>query len=119
MKKKQKEVKTNGSVSETIIATQSVFLFAFGLAGVMATSYVVAGFNALRDVNSAVAIVTDSGITTENGTVSVEAVRGIINNFQLVGISISSFGAIVFTATCIRLYNRNKLKSKPAKKRRS
>lgn len=119
MKKKPRQEKSNGSVSETIIATQSLFLLAFGLAGVMATSYVVAGFNALRDVNSAVAIVTDTGIQTEAGTVSVETVRGIINNFQLVGISVSVFGSIVFVATCIRLYNRSKLKSKPAKKRRS
>jgi hypothetical protein len=119
MKKKPKATESNGSVSETIIATQSFFLLAFGLAGVMATSYVVAGFNALRDVNSAVAIVTDAGIQTETETVSVEAVRGIINNFQLVGISVSAFGSIVFAATCIRLYNRNKLKSTKVKRRKS
>lgn len=118
MKKKQNQAEA-GSVSEVIIATQSFFLLAFGLAGVMATSYVVAGFNALRDVNSAVAIVTDAGIQTETQTVSVEAVRGIINNFQLVGISVSVFGSIVFAATCIRLYNRNKLKFTKTKKRKS
>jgi hypothetical protein len=116
MKKKQKPAKEEG-VSEVIIATQSFFLLAFGAAGVMATSYVVAGFNALRDVNSAVAIVTDAGIQTETQTVSVEAVRGIINNFQLVGISISVFGGIVFTATCLRIYNRNKLKLKTTKRK--
>ena len=107
MKKKTKPA-GSGSVSETIIATQSFFLFAFGMAAIMATSAVVAGFNALRDLNSAVAIVTDEGVVTENGVVSVEKVRGIIMNFELVGIAVSSFGFIVCVATCIRIYRKMK-----------
>ena len=110
MKKKTKPAGT-GSVSETIIATQSFFLFAFGMAGIMATSSVIAGFNALRDLNSAVAIVTDQGIQTEHGVVSVERVRSIIDNFELVGVCVSVFGFIVCVATCIRLYR--KVKSAP------
>lgn len=114
MKKKIKPA-GNGSVSETIIATQSFFLFAFGMAAIMATSAVVAGFNALRDLNSAVAIVTDEGVVTENGVVSVEKVRGIIMNFELVGIAVSVFGFIVCVATCIRIYNKRKSASPKAR----
>ena len=112
MKKKPKAQEKSGNASEVIIATQSFFLFAFGMAGVMATSAVVAGFNALRDLNSAVAIVTDAGIQTESGVVSVERVRGIINNFELVGVCVSVFGFIVCTATCVRIYIKMK-KVKP------
>lgn len=111
MKKKPTKVKSNGSGSEFIIATQSFFLFAFGMAAVMATSAVVAGFNALRDVHSAVAIVTDEGIQTEHGIISVERVRGIVNNFELVGICVSVFGFVVCVATCIRMYKIQKQKS--------
>jgi hypothetical protein len=118
MKKKLKPAGT-GSVSEVIIATQSFFLFAFGMAGIMATSAVVAGFAALRNLNSAVAIVTDEGIQTEDGVVSVERVSGIINNFELVGVCVSVFGLIVCVATCIRIYKRSKAKAKPLRKRKS
>jgi hypothetical protein len=114
MKKKLKPA-GSGSVSEVIIATQSFFLFAFGMAGIMATSAVVAGFNALRNLNSAVAIVTDEGIQTEDGVVSVERVSGIVNNFELVGVAVSAFGFIVCVATCIRIYNKTKSASPKAR----
>lgn len=114
MKKKLKPA-GSGSVSEVIIATQSFFLFAFGMAAIMATSAVVAGFNALRDMNSAVAIVTDEGIVTENGVVSVERVRGIVDNFGLIGVSVSGFGFIVCVATCIRIYSKMKSASPKAR----
>ncbi len=114
MKKKIKPA-GSGSVSEVIIATQSFFLFAFGMAAIMATSAVVAGFNALRDMNSAVAIVTDEGIVTEGGVVSVERVRGIVDNFGLIGVAVSSFGFIVCVATCIRIYTKMKSASPKAR----
>lgn len=107
MKKKPKPAK-GGSVSEVIIATQSFFLFAFGMAAIMATSAVVAGFNALGDTNRAVAIVTDKGIVTGNGVVSVERVRGIVDNFGLIGVSVSAFGFVVCVANCIRIYTKIK-----------
>jgi hypothetical protein len=120
MKKKPNQA-GKGSVSEVIIATQSFFLFAFGMAGIMATSAVVAGFNALRNLNSAVAIVTDEGIATEDGVVNLEKVRGIIMNFELVGICVSAFGFVVCVATCIRMYRKMqeaKASQKKAKPRR-
>lgn len=118
MKKKLKPAGT-GSVSEVIIATQSFFLFAFGMAGIMATSAVVAGFAALRNLNSAVAIVTDEGIQTEDGVVSVERVSGIINSFELVGVCVSVFGLVVCVATCIRIYRKTRKTAKPLRKRKS
>jgi hypothetical protein len=114
MKKKLKPA-GSGSVSEVIIATQSFFLFAFGMAAIMATSAVVAGFNALRNLNSAVAIVTDEGVVTEDGVVNVENVRGIIMNFELIGVAVSAFGFIVCIATCIRIYTKMKSASPKAR----
>lgn len=116
---KKKPPAKNGSVSEIIIATQSFFLFAFGMAGIMATSAVVAGFAALRNLNSAVAIVTDEGIQTEHGVVSVERVRGIIDNFELIGVCVSVFGFIVCVATCIRIYKKSKENQISKKSRKS
>jgi hypothetical protein len=120
MKKKPNQAE-KGNASEVIIATQSFFLFAFGMAGIMATSAVVAGFNALRNLNSAVAIVTDEGIATEDGVVNLERVRGIIMNFELVGICVSAFGFIVCIATCVRMYRKMqsaKASQKPSKSKR-
>lgn len=105
----------SGNASEAIIATQSFFLFAFGMAGIMATSAVIAGFNALRNLNSAVAIVTDEGIATEDGVVNLERVRGIIMNFELVGICVSAFGFIICVATCIRIYRKMRSSKPPVK----
>jgi hypothetical protein len=118
MKNKANQAK-GGNASEVIIATQSFFLFAFGMAGIMATSAVVAGFNALRNLNSAVAIVTDEGIATEDGVVNLERVRGIIMNFELVGICVSAFGFIICVATCIRMYRKMQSVKAPQKKAKS
>ena len=85
----------------------------------MATSTVVAGFAALRNRDSAFAIVTDEGIQTEHGVVSVERVSGIINNFELVGVCVSVFGLVVLIATCIRIYNKSKPEPKVLRKRKS
>lgn len=115
---KKKTPAKNGSVSEIIIATQSFFLFAFGMAGIMATSAVVAGFAALRNLNSAVAIVTDEGIQTEHGVVSVERVKGIIDNFELIGVCVSVFGFIVCVASCVRIYRKSKERQPSSKSKK-
>ena len=91
------------SVSETIISIQSVFLLLFGIAGMMATGTVVAGFKAMRDLDSAVALITDGAIVTDKTTVSVERVEGIINNFQLVCLTSLTIGTVVAVATVARL----------------
>jgi hypothetical protein len=115
MKKKLKAVSPE-SVSEKIIIAQSFYLLVFGVAGVMATSSVVAGFNALRNLNSAVAIITDKGIVTDQGDVSLEQVTGVIDNFELIAISGIAVGLTVGTATIARLYIKNKLKNKPRRR---
>ena len=105
-KTRKKAAVANGTASEVIIATQSAFLFLFGLAAIMSTSAVVAGFNALRSLTSAAAVITDEGIVTDEGTFKLEHVRGIIDNFQLVGIVVTIFGAIVCAATAIRIWKK-------------
>lgn len=107
-KKKAAQVASAGTASEVIIATQSAFLFLFGVAAIMSTSAVVAGFNALRSLSSAAAIVTDEGIVTEEGTFKLEHVRGIIDNFQLIGICITAFGAVVCVACAIRMWRKSR-----------
>ena len=110
MKKKPNIAKkgAQGTSSEVIIATQSAFLFLFGVAAIVSTSAVVAGFNALRSVTSAAAVITDEGIVTDEGIFKLEHVSGIINNFQLVGIVITVFGAIVFLSSGIRLMKKSR-----------
>lgn len=98
-----------GTASELIIATQSAFLFFFGVAAIMSTAAVVNGFNALRSASSAAAIITDEGIVTDEGVFKLEHIRGIIDNFQLIGISITVFGAIVCAACALRLWRKSRM----------
>lgn len=95
--------KSGGVAGEVIICILSAFLVAFGVAGFLATDTVKSGFNALQDANSGAAIITDSGIVTENGVVSVSRVKGIVNNFLLVSMCASVFGIVVVLATIVRL----------------
>lgn len=100
-----------GVASELIIATQSAFLFLFGVAAIMSTSAVVNGFNALRSATSSAAIITDEGIVTDEGVFKLEHIRGIIDNFQLIGISITIFGAIVCGACALRLWRKARMEA--------
>jgi hypothetical protein len=77
---------------------------AFGLAGFMAASTVVAGFRAITNANSAVAIITDGAIVTDSGNVSLEQAERIIVNFELVCTSALAIGAIVLAASLVRLF---------------
>ena len=110
-KKLLKSLPPKQSVSETIISIQSVFLLLFGIAGLMATSTIVAGFNAMRDLDSAVALITDGAVVTDKTTVSVERVEGIINNFQLVCLTSLTIGTVVALATVARLIIKSRKSS--------
>ena len=108
--KKRKKLQPAGVpavASEVIIATQSLFLFLFGFAAVLATSSVIAGFNALQKLDSSV-MLSQGEILSENGVVDTNKVRGIINNFELVGTVIMVFGGIVCIATAMRIYKKSR-----------
>ena len=108
----KKKPNPSGSVHELIIAVQAAMLFLVGLAGYMATSPVNDGFRALRDRDSAVAIVTDKGITTDKVEVDLRTVEKIIQNYELVCYMISCIGLIVLVGvvgrTYIRMYGKTK-----------
>jgi hypothetical protein len=106
-----KSLPAKQSVSETIISIQSVFLLLFGIAGMMATGTIVAGFKAMRDLDSAVTLITDGAVVTDKTTVSVERVEGIINNFQLVCLTSLTIGTVVAAATIARLIIKSRRSS--------
>lgn len=110
-KKLPKSLPAKQSVSETIISIQSVFLLLFGIAGMMATGTIVAGFKAMRDLDSAVTLITDGAVVTDKTTVSVERVEGIINNFQLVCLTSLTIGTVVAAATIARLIIKSRRSS--------
>lgn len=110
-KKSQKSLPPKQSVSETIISVQSVFLLLFGIAGMMATSTIVAGFKAMRDLESAVTLITDNAVVTEKEVISVERVEGIINNFELVCLTSLTIGTVVAVATVARLILKSRTSS--------
>lgn len=104
----QKQKQSQRSAAESIILTQSIFLMAFGVAGFMAASTVVAGFKAITNANSAVALIADGAIITESEKVSVEQAKRIIGNFELVCTSALAIGAIVVAASLIRLFLKSR-----------
>jgi hypothetical protein len=76
---------------------------AFGMAGFMAASTVVAGFKAITNANSAVALITDGAIVTESETVSLDQAKRIILNFELVCTSALAIGSVVLLASLVRM----------------
>jgi hypothetical protein len=110
-KKLAKSPPEKNGVSETIISIQSVFLLLFGIAGMMATGTIVAGFKAMRDLDSAVTLITDGAVVTDKTTISVERVEGIINNFELVCLTSLTIGIVVAVATVARLILKSKKSS--------
>lgn len=91
------------SAAESIILTQSVFLMVFGMAGFMAASTVVAGFKAITNANSAVALITNGAIVTEHESVSIDQAKRIISNFELVCTSALTIGSVVLLASLLRI----------------
>ena len=92
------------SVAEAIIITQSIFLCLVGIAGWMASAPVNDGFAALRDRDSAVAIVTDKGITTDKTEVDLRNVEKVLKNYETVCLTIGAIGLIVLVGTIGRAY---------------
>jgi len=102
-------------IAELIIATQSALLALVGLAGMMAVNPVLQGFNALRDRDSAVAIITDKGITTDKTEVDLMQVYSIIQNYKAVCLISMCLGGMVFVATLVRIYQkRNEITTTPS-----
>ena len=88
---------------------QSTFLMAFGLAGYMASSTVVAGMQAITDANSSVALITGGSLVTENKNIGVEEASRIVSNFEIVCTSALAIGSVIIVASVIRLaLRRNK-----------
>jgi len=96
-------VKAKQSVVESIIFLQSIFLVAFGLAGFMAASTVVAGIKAITNASSAAAIITEGSIVTENEIVNITDAKNVINNFEIVCTSSLVIGMVVVIASVVRL----------------
>jgi hypothetical protein len=105
-----RNAKPKQSVVESIIFLQSLFLVAFGIAGFMAASTVVAGMLAITDASSSVALITNGSLVTENTSVSIDEAKHIIGNFEIVCTSSLVIGLVVVTASVIRLALRAKQK---------
>ena len=94
----------NGSAAETIIAIQSGFLLAIGIAGLLSATTIVAGFKAITNANSAVALITDKAVITDAGdAIPIDKVEGIVNNFQIVCVVTLAVGGLIAVASGIRL----------------
>jgi len=95
----------NGSAAETIIAIQSGFLLAIGIAGLLSATTIVSGFKAITNANSAVALITDKAVITDAGdAIPIDKVEGIVNNFQIVCVITLTIGGIVALGSGVRLF---------------
>ena len=102
---------SNVSPSEVIIVVQSAILALMGLAGMMAVGPVNAGFRALRDKESMVAIITDDGITSDKTQVDLSQVQSIVRNYEFVCLLAMCIGGMVFVVSLIRIYLKNNAKA--------
>jgi hypothetical protein len=94
------------NVSEFIILTQSTLLLLLGVAGATSSATITAGYRAMRNLESAVTIITDNAIVTDLETVSVDKVEGIINNFEFMCTVSVIIGLVVAVATAFRIYKK-------------
>lgn len=97
--------------SEVIITVQSAILALMGLAGMMAVGPVNAGFRALRDKESMVAIITDDGITSDKVQVDLSQVQNIVRNYEFVCLLAMCIGGLVFIASVGRIYLKRNAKT--------
>lgn len=109
MRRKMQSQESGTARLELIIALLCLFIFAFGVAGYLATDGVQLGFKLLQSPQSMAAITTDDGLFTDEGMVSFSRIRGIINNLQLFTYSAIVFGAVVGGAFLVRLKRRIKV----------
>jgi hypothetical protein len=72
----------------------------------MSSVTIIAGFHAMRDLDSAVTLITDGAIVTDKTKVSVEHVEGIINNFELICTISLVIGSVVALATSYRILKK-------------
>jgi hypothetical protein len=100
--------KTKEGITEVIIATQSVLMMALAIAGLLSTDAVTSAFKALTNAQSAMYIITDNAIVTETENISTERVQSIIQNYELINVSILAIGSIIFISTIIRLIKKTK-----------
>lgn len=82
-----------------------------GLAGMMAVGPVNAGFRALRDKESMVAIITDDGITSDKVQVDLSQVQNIVRNYEFVCLLAMCIGGLVFLASVGRIYLKRNAKT--------
>jgi hypothetical protein len=84
-------------------------LLLVGIAGILSATTIVAGFKAITNANSAVALITDKAVITDAGdNIPIERVEGIVNNFHIVCAIALTIGGIVALASGIRLLLRQK-----------
>jgi hypothetical protein len=82
---------------------QSLMLLAFGVAGLMAASTIIACFKAVTNAQSAAVLITDKAVVNEFESVPIERAEGIVNNFGFVCYSALAIGAVIFIANAIRI----------------
>lgn len=109
MRKQKAPQRSEEGRLELVVAILAGSLFAFGVAGWMATDGVQLGFKLLQSPQSMAAIATDDGLFTDEGMISFSRIRGIINNLMLFSVSAIIFGGVVCAAFIVRMKRKVKI----------
>ena len=94
---------SNVAVGEAIILVQSLLLMALGMAAWGASDTIMGCLDVLRNGENMVAFATEDAIVTDTGTISTGAAQAVINNFEIVCLSVMSIGTVVAIASLVRL----------------
>lgn len=100
---------SNAPVAEVIILVQSLMLAALGMAAWGATDTIMGCLAVLRNSENMVAFATEDAIVTDTGTISTGAAQAVINNFEIVCLSVMSIGTVVAIASLVRLAKKGGL----------
>lgn len=90
---------------EGLIYFQSLLLFLFGAAGMMASSTLNAAMNAFTNDSNAVAFITDNEVITDTGSIPVQEAESVVRNFEMV-CAVAMVAAICISVASVIRYFR-------------
>lgn len=91
---------------EGLIYVQSLLLFSFGAAGMMASSTLTAAMNAFTNDSNAVAFITDNEVITDTGSIPVQEAEVVVRNFEFVCAMAMGIAICISVASVVRYFRK-------------
>lgn len=92
--------------NEQLVLTQSIVMFAFGLACWTAADSINKAWDAINDTDSMVAIATDGALVTDKTQVDLTTTKAIVTNFEYICVTVITISVLLSVVTLLRLLRK-------------